>query len=212
MWFLYTPLWQFWHLSKNHRLAPIKILLPSTHPFTQGRIDKPYKGGCHLIESRGTTKGSNATFMVHLSTTFSICAHILNTCIEHCVSSYCIDSLYSEPIYVTHATGSCITSSARHEHCEAPTVHTEDILGFYFEIPFSVSVGYMSVMSQRPCRIHQVWCSRSQLEWRAVVWAAWQRLLWKCEMSVKEMEGSVNETCCGGWFVSALTDSKKWRC
>lgn len=119
-------------------------------------------------------------------TTFSICAHILNTCIEHCVSSYCIDSLYSEPIYVTHATGSCITSSARHEHCEAPAVHTEDILGFYFEIAFSVSVGYMSVMSQRPCRIHQVWCSRSQLEWRAVVWAAWQRLLWKCEMSERD--------------------------
>lgn len=82
----------------------------------------------------------------------------------------------------------------------------------FFAVPFFCSsTGYMSVMSWRPYRICQVWCSRIQLEWQAIVWLHHRGYCWNVKW-LNETEMSVNETFAGGWFVNALTEWEEWRC
>lgn len=135
-------------------------------------------------------------------------------CTGHCVSSHCTCSLYLEPgkinisLSQSHTAQFCTEweghKNKHPKHFQATLVHREEV-SFSSYLPAAV---YMSEMSWRPCRICQVWCSRSQLEWQTKVWvAAWQRLLLKCEMSVNETE--MSEWDLGWWLICQCPDRQQ---
>lgn len=107
-------------------------------------------------------------------TALNICAHILYVCTCHDTSVQAVCTWTQNKF---NSPWNNLLNFTLHWD-EATFVHRDK---YCFEFPSCSGARHMSETSWRPLSISAVWCGKSQLEWRAVVWvAAWQRLHWTC--------------------------------